>query len=274
MSNEVINYDDKKTIETLKATVALGATDEEFRMFAEICKATGLNPFKKEIWFIKTKGYTKNDGTQVPGKVQIMTGIMGYLSIANSHPQFDGMECEIERDKEGKPLRAIAKVWRKDRKFPSVGEAMWSEYYQKGQEYKGQYKPSVWDQKPSIMISKVAKSIALREAFSQQLSGTYTEDEMPIEYGAPKEEPKTATPPKPEPKKLEAPKSEVTLYDVKEPTRDQLLFFEKRGVVQDPETLYWVSPKDLGPKLEKFKVTVAEDDLPDEWKDRVEEANI
>lgn len=176
-----INYDDPKMIRTLQATVAQGASPEEFQMFCEFCKATNLNPFKKEIWFIKTKGYTTRDGKQVEGKVQMMTGINGYLAIANSHPQFDGMETFVERDeKTNKPIKAVCKVYRKDRRMPHSAEAYFEEYYRGG--FNG--KLSVWDEKPTIMIQKVAKSIALREAFPQEMNGLYTEEEMPAEYSA------------------------------------------------------------------------------------------
>jgi len=247
---EVINYADPKTIETLKQTVAVGATDAEFRMFAAFCESTGLNPFKKEIWFIKTKDYTKQNGEVVPGKVQMMTGINGYLAIANSHPQFDGMECEIERDDNGKPIRAIAKVHRKDRKFPSVGEAPFAEYYQRGREYKGEYKPTVWDSKPSIMIAKVAKSIALREAFPQELGGTYTEDELGEEVGDIDVTPVAPIVIKP---------VEPTFYRIEAPTKEQTLFMSKRGEYVESLGAWCVSrelePRELE-KLSPYKVTL------------------
>lgn len=158
----------------LRNTVAQGATDAEFAMFLEICKATKLNPFKREIWFIKGKDYINKRGEKVEGRLQIMTGIAGYLAIANAHPQFDGIEQEIVRKEDGKIDYAIAKVWRKDRKFPSVGTAYFEEYYRPG----NYGKDSIWDKNPSTMILKVAKSIALREAFPQELSGLHTEDEI------------------------------------------------------------------------------------------------
>lgn len=148
-------------LQTLRHTVAPGLTDVEFSLFAEMCRATGLNPVTKEIWAIKAGG-----------RLQLMTGINGFLRIANSHPQFDGMEVTNEFD--GKTLVACTvKVHRKDRKYPSVATAYLAEYA----------KPSpIWKQMPSIMLAKCAKSLAIREAFIQELGGLYTAEEMPNEY--------------------------------------------------------------------------------------------
>lgn len=158
----LINYASQEVITTLKQTVAQHATEAEFNMFVSFAKATGLNPFKKELWFIKSGD-----------KVQMMTGINGFLAIANSHPMFDGMEVSVEENAQGIPLKAIAKVYRKDRKFPSVGIAKLSEFA------KG---TPIWKQMPTVMLTKVAKSIAIREAFPQELNGLYTEEEMPKEF--------------------------------------------------------------------------------------------
>ena len=157
-----IDYADKGVINTLKQTVAIGATDAEFAMFTQFCQSTGLNPFKKEVWFIK-----------VQNKVQMMTGINGFLAIANNHPQYDGLEIDVEVDQNGNPLKAICKVFRKDRSRPSIGIALMKEF-KKGS--------PIWNQMPSVMLTKVAKSIALREAFPQELNGLYTAEEMPPEY--------------------------------------------------------------------------------------------
>lgn len=174
-----INYQSPEVIRTLKQTVAVGATDAEFAMFTSYCQSTGLNPFKKEVWFIKTKGYQRRDGTTVEGKVQIMTGINGFLAIANKHPAFDGLECETMVEG-SKIIGARAKVHRKDRKYPSVAVALMSEYYKPSPSGKG----GVWEQMPSIMIQKCAKALALREAFPQELNGLYTAEEMPNDYAA------------------------------------------------------------------------------------------
>lgn len=158
---ELINYEDKDTIATLVNTVAKGATPEEFKLFVEMCKATGLNPFKKEIWFIKANN-----------QVQMMTGINGFYTIANSHPQFDGIETEIVQ--EGKTIiKAVARVYRKDRRIPMTAEAYMDEY---GKSY------GTWKSMPRVMLSKCAESMALRKAFPQELNGLYTQEEMPGTY--------------------------------------------------------------------------------------------
>jgi phage recombination protein Bet len=156
---------DDKMLAALRNSVAPGLTEPEFRLFAEMVKATGLNPVTKEIWAIKAGG-----------RLQLMTGINGFLRIANSHPAFDGMEVTFEWD--GKTLvSSTAKVYRKDRRFPSVATAYMAEYS----------KPtSIWKQMPSIMLSKCAKSLAIREAFIQELGGLYTQEEMPADFAPPK----------------------------------------------------------------------------------------
>lgn len=158
--NLPVNYEDNKTVEVIKNSVAKDATPAEFAYFIEYCKHTGLNPIKREIWFIKDK----------QGKVQVMTGINGFLAIANSNPQFDGMEVEFEDDQNGNPVACTCKVWRKDRTHAHTCKVYMCEYNQKF---------GTWLSKPRTMLAKVAKAHALREAFSQELAGVYIEEEMP-----------------------------------------------------------------------------------------------
>ena len=166
MSKELTTTNNVEMLNALRNTVAPGLTDPEFVLFAEMCRATGLNPATKEIWAIKAGG-----------RLQLMTGINGFLKIANSHPQFDGIEVEFERDEKGQLVAATAKVYRKDRRFPSIATAYMAEYGKK---------TPIWAQMPSIMLSKCAKSLAIREAFINELGGLYTAEEMPSEFAPPK----------------------------------------------------------------------------------------
>jgi len=165
MSKELTTTNNLEMLNTLRNTVAPGLTDPEFMLFAEMCRATGLNPATKEIWAIKAGG-----------RLQLMTGINGFLKIANSHPQFDGMEVSYEWD-DKQLVSATAKVYRKDRRFPSIATAYMAEYGKK---------TPIWAQMPSIMLSKCAKSLAIREAFINELGGLYTAEEMPLEFAPPK----------------------------------------------------------------------------------------
>lgn len=161
----LITQNNVEMLTTLRNTVAPGLTDSEFALFAEIVKSTGLNPVTKEVWAIKAGG-----------RLQLMTGINGFLRIANSHPMFDGMEVEFEWDNK-QLVSATAKVYRKDRRFPAVATAYMNEYG----------KPSpIWRTMPSVMLSKCAKSLAIREAFVQELGGLYTQEEMPAEFAPPR----------------------------------------------------------------------------------------
>ncbi len=146
-------YDDAEMIRTLRETVCRGATDAQFRMFVEVCRATTLNPFLREIWFVPQVG--------------ILAGRDGYLAIANRHPQFDGMETRVTRDEKNVPIKAVCTVWRKDRSHPIICEAYYSEYRKSS---------GVWSQYPSAMISKVAEVLALKRSFA--INGVVTEEEI------------------------------------------------------------------------------------------------
>lgn len=152
------------TLDVLRNSICKGFSNEEFSYAAEVCRSLGLNPVKKEIWFIKI-------GTGI----QTMTGINGYFTIANNHPMYNGMEEDVVvSEKDGSPVYAWCKVYRKDRQYPQTSKVYFKEYFD----------PSklLWKSKPFTMLLKVAESVALRKAFPQELNGTYTEEEMPGEY--------------------------------------------------------------------------------------------
>lgn len=217
MSNEItIQNKSLEMLNTLRNTIAPGLSDSEFAFFGEIVRSTGLNPVTKEVWAIKAGG-----------RLQIMTGINGFLKIANSHPQYDGMEVSHEFD--GKTLiSCTVKVYRKDRRFPSVATA-----------YSAEYKKAtpIWQQMPSVMLAKCAKSLALREAFIQELGGLYTQEEMPVNYSAqaaeilvPADDEELILSKKGEVvgvKKLDKPKAEVGVVETKDGPPDYVFTSEK-----------------------------------------------
>lgn len=168
---ETLFNDTKDQLDILRKTVAIGATESEFSMFLALCRSTGLNPYKREVWFVKAGG-----------RAQIMTGINGFRAIANANGEYDGTELGlIGPGGEYLPatypkddfIGAWAKCHRKDRKIPAEGIAMVAEYDKKF---------GNWKTMRRVMILKCAESVALRAAFPQQLNGLYTTEEMPREF--------------------------------------------------------------------------------------------
>ena len=171
-------------IELLKNTVAKGATDNEFALFAHLAKTYGLDPFAKEIFFMK---YGNQAAT-------IITGRDGYLKIANGRPEMDGIQsdsvCENDRlsknndgtvdhaygtPERGKVIGAYALVFRKDRSRAAY-------FYAPRAEYNASSNPT-WKKYPTAMIIKVAEACALKRAFS--ISGLVTQEEMDVSQERP-----------------------------------------------------------------------------------------
>jgi len=208
-----LDYTDRQLLDVLKQTVAKGTSDPEFKFFIELCQSSGFNPLKKEIWCFKSGD-----------KLITMVGINGFFERANAHPMYDGMELEC--DNELSPTWVKCIVYRKDRSRPTTATALLKEFKKN---------TPLWQSSPYHMLCKVAKAIALREAFSQQLSGLYIPEEIegePIkqksaklaELEAPTHEPTPEPKPKPGPKKDKG--------DINNRKQALLSSFELLGVTQ------------------------------------------
>jgi len=165
-----------KEIETIKSTVAKGASDTELSMFLHISQTYGLDPFLKEIWFINMKGAPV-----------IFTSRDGYLKIAHRNEAFDGIISDVvyEGDifkriglevhheyssKRGAIIGAYAIVYRSDKKVPTYAWAPFKDYNQNNTQ---------WNKYPHAMILKVAEALTLKRAFS--ISGMVTKEELDME---------------------------------------------------------------------------------------------
>lgn len=173
-------------------------TDQEVNYFVHLCRGQGLNPFLKEIYLIKF-------GTQ---PATFVVSKEAFLKRAETNPQYDGSESGIiVLNKDGELIErkggfflkdseqvvgGWAKVYRKDRKYPSDVQVTFEEYA--GRTKDGNLN-SNWANRPATMIKKVALVQALREAFPNDLNNLYTEEEqgdiqMPMVDTTPIEQPK------------------------------------------------------------------------------------
>lgn len=151
-------------------------TDQELVQFISVCKFNKLNPFLNEAYLIKFKS-ARGDGN-----AQMVVSKEAFLKRAEAREQYDGIESgiivlrgdnvvELEgcfRQAKDVLLGGWAKVYRKDRRIPTVSKVNLSEY-DKGN--------SIWNEKKATMINKIAKVQALREAFPSQLGAMYAKEE-------------------------------------------------------------------------------------------------
>lgn len=183
---------DPAQVAVIHDTVAKECSVEELHMFLELAARYNLDPFAREIWAVKMGGQNASGG-----KVTIMVGRDGFLKIANTNPDYEGMEGDVvhandifkvTRDKgtpvvdhvyesgpdksRGEIVGAWAMVYRKGRK-PTYFYAPIEEY-RPTSESKLKYSP--WGAQESAMILKCAQATALRQAFS--ISGLAGAEEM------------------------------------------------------------------------------------------------
>ncbi|MGW1878451.1 recombinase RecT [Streptomyces sp. NPDC001975] len=161
------------------------ASPAQLGIFFHYCKASGLDPFGRQIYMIKRKSRSEIRWT-------IQTGIDGYRLIARRAADRAGQSIAYEDfvwyDAEGgehtvwlreePPAACRLVVWRGGSRFPAV--AHWREYAPKVWDYEAQeYKlGGLWPQMPANQLSKVAEALALRRACPADLSGLHVDEEM------------------------------------------------------------------------------------------------
>lgn len=177
----------RERLDLLKRTICKGSTDDEFELFVQVAKRTGLDPFAKQIYGVKR--WDKRAGREV---MTVQTGIDGYRAIAERTGCYAGSDDPVYDVEDAKhPNKATVTVYKLvgGQRVPFSASARWSEYVQMGKEGPTKF----WAQMPYLMLGKVAEALALRKAFPNDLSGIYTADEM---AQADTDAPQAATQPK------------------------------------------------------------------------------
>lgn len=170
----------REQMDLLKRTIARGSTDDEFKVFLEVCQRRKIDPFSKLLYLVKRWD------SQARQETMALQSSIDYFRLTaerNGHyagqvgPQWCG-EDEVWKDvwlAKVPPRAARVGVLRSDFKEPLWAVALWDSYVQKKKDGSVTH---FWAQMGSLMLGKCAEALAIRRAFPEDLAGLYTADEM------------------------------------------------------------------------------------------------
>lgn len=146
----------REQVETIKQTVARGASDAQLALFLQTCRSRGLDPFTKQVF------YTQQG---------ILVSIDGLRAIAERTGTYAPGPTRFEYDDKGNLVAAFVTV----RKLVA---GTWFDLEESAylEEYMGS--SPIWKAKKRVMLSKCAESRALRRGWSSELSGLYESSEL------------------------------------------------------------------------------------------------
>lgn len=187
---------DGAQVATLQQMGVANADRANLAVFFHHSVRTGLDPFIGQIYMIGRNSSEWDPQRQEKVrtvKYTIQTGIDGYRLIARRAadqarvglyiedtlwcgPDGEWHDAWIFQDA---PLAAKVVVWRGEERFSAV--AVWGEYVQTffNKSTREHVPNSMWSKMPANQLAKCAEAAALRKAFPLDLSGIYTDDEMP-----------------------------------------------------------------------------------------------
>lgn len=248
-------------VQLIKHTVAIGATDDELKLFFFECRRRGVHPMDRLIHFVKR-------GSGADAKATFQAGIDFMRSQAEASGEYRGQE-----DVEYGPMtnisgtEVLAPEWAKatvKRRDPVTGElistsatAYWDEFYP------GEKMGFMWRKMPRVMLGKTAESQALRKAFPRQLAGLYSFEEMEqadivqTPERAPISQPKEKSPDQSAPNTSRAPGDGRTISDAQ---RKRFYAISKKGGASDDAIKDWLL-REFGFEHSKDITTDVYDDI-------------
>jgi len=189
---QVVRFDQSR-LDLLKRTIAPSTTNDQFDLFVEVCRRTGLDPFAKQIYpVVRMVSVKVGDRWEKEPVMTIQTGIDGYRLITQRAGNYAGMDGPYWCGKDGEwrdvwldeepPMAAKVGV-------RATGDSDWTthvstyrEYVQTVAVYENKQettrKPnSMWASMPANQLAKCAEAGARRKRWASDLAHVYVDAE-------------------------------------------------------------------------------------------------
>jgi phage recombination protein Bet len=182
----------RERVDLIKRTVCpSGITDDEFALFIEQCKRSGLDPLLREAFCVpRRQNIGTRDHPRWIDKREFQPSEAGMLSRAEDFPDhrgasaaavYDADACEVDaaagqvlhKFHPGKKRGALLGAWARVEREGRTATVVWLDV--------DGYRQSspMWSKIPATMIEKCARVAALRKAYPKVFGGLYIKEELP-----------------------------------------------------------------------------------------------
>ena len=208
----------RERVELIRRTICpKGIGEDEFALFIEQCKRSGLDPLLKEAFCV---GRRQNTGSRErpnwTTRYEFQPSEAGMLARAERFPDFKGIQASavyaedeiivdqgkgevVHRFNPAKRKGALVGAWARVVREGKLPVVVWLDFTGYVQQ------TPLWAKIPTTMIEKCARVAALRKGYPEAFGGLYVREEMPAEeYETPALSRSTPLPPAPAPTRCSA----------------------------------------------------------------------
>lgn len=184
----------QERINLLKNTVCpKGISNDEFALFLEQCKRSGLDPLLKEAFCVaRRQNIGDRDRPNWVTKHEFQPSEAGMLARAERFPDYEGIQAAEVYGKDpisidyGSGLvehkvnpaqrsGGLVGAWARVQRRGKLAVVVWVDLPAVEQ------KTPLWTKMPATMVRKCARVAALRTAYPEAFGGLYVREEMPAE---------------------------------------------------------------------------------------------
>src|ERR1700679_3195263 len=154
--------------ELLRRTVTQSLSDDEHQLFLLASQRSGLDPFARQIYFMRKEGKLVIEAT-IDGlrlSAERTSKYAGQVGPEWCGP--DGVWKDVWTSQQA-PVAARVGILRSDFAEPVWGKCLYAELSQGGE---------FWERMPANQLAKCAEAAGFRKAFPQKFSGLYTPEEL------------------------------------------------------------------------------------------------